>query len=146
MKLIRKLAVWAWIGAFVTYGLATARMVATILPADCSGPTQLLEVPSVKNPTLDGLLSGLSLGAYPKVGYGAPTACLDVDAGRGVAPAQWPLMVRATAKTWAFSRGVGFALSAWALWWALGWLWQAARLLPWRSIIPPPWRSRTFRT
>lgn len=133
---LRRSAPWVWAAAFVLYGLGSAKTVQLTLPPECTGPQQLLEVPSVKNPTLDGLISGISLGAYPRIGYGQPTACLDVDAGRGVSPAQWPLMVRATAKTWAFSRGAGFAVSSLVLWWALVWLWRAARLLRWSQIIP----------
>lgn len=120
----------------LVFGALSARMVAFQLPATCQQPGELLDVPSVKNPTLDGLLSGLSLGAYPRVGYGQPVACLEVDAGRGVSAAQWPLMVRATAPTWAIWRGMGFAVSVWVLLWALRWLWRAARLLPWWSRCP----------
>jgi hypothetical protein len=144
--IFKRMALVCWTLAFVLYGLSSARMVQLTMPSDCNQPGQLLEIPSVKRPTLDGLFSGLSLGAYPKVGYGEPTACLDVDAGRGVAPAQWPLMVRATAKTWAYSRGIGFAVSSWVLWWALGWLWRGARLLPWWTTIKRKLFSLMSRT
>lgn len=78
---------------------------------------------------LYGLLSGISLGTYPTSGFGQPQACLDVDAGRGISQAQWPLMLRATAKTWAFARAAGFALDFALLWWALSWVLRAARVL-----------------
>jgi hypothetical protein len=119
-----------WASAFAAYGLLSARMVSpTQVFQQCNQPTQLLYVPDVKRPVFFGLLSGLSLGAYPRQGFGAPTACLDVDAGRGIAPAQWPLMVRASAKVWALSRAAGFWVLSLVLWWAGRWLWLAARLL-----------------
>jgi hypothetical protein len=95
----------------------------------CSHPTQLVWAPDIQTPVLYGLLSGLTLGTYPSKGFGQAQACLDVDAGRGISQAQWPLMVRATAKTWAFSRAAGFALAFALLWWALSWVWRAARVL-----------------
>ena len=130
----------AWIAAFFLWGALSARMVSFQVSSVCPKPTQLLAVPDVENPTLYGLISGVSLGAMPRNGFGAPDACIDVDAGKGVSQAQWPLMVKAAAKTWAFSRAAGFAFSGWVLWWACSWLLLAAQLLrsPKSSQAPMP--------
>ncbi len=129
VRALRRVIGTAGVLFFFAAGLLGAKAVNFEVSHPCSRPTQLVWAPDVQTPVLYGLLSGLTLGKYPSKGFGQAQACLDVDAGRGISQAQWPLMVRATAKTWAFARAVGFALVFALLWWALSWVWRAARVL-----------------
>jgi len=120
---------WLTVSCALVLGIGTTRV--AVLTSICPGspPDATVVAPTVQSPVLLGVVSGLTLGAWPESGYGKPEACIDGDVGVGMPIASFQSIRMNAAWAWAAGRGVGFALSVWLLWWAASWLWRAARSL-----------------
>jgi hypothetical protein len=119
------------ISAALCWGWTSATMLQITSP--CHGflagnPRRMVVAPDVIRPLTYGLISGLSWGAYPRHGFGVPTACLAVDAGVGLSMQAFQVVRPQAFFAWRAARAAGFGLSCWVVLWALGWVWLAARL------------------
>lgn len=119
--------------ACLCFGVLTTRVAVVKSPCPGYPPTATVIAPTVNNPLSFGIVSGITLGAWPKSGYGQPGSCIDGDVGVGMPVASFESVRMSAVWAWAAGRGLGFALFFWVLLWAASWVWRAVRSLSEKS-------------